>query len=228
MCKIISFIKYNDKIITRETLYNAWKENNDGTGIYYYDKRLKRSFVLKCCGDNNKDFDAIYRRIIYLTNDMNKTNFLIHFRLATSGLKSEAQVHPIKICGNIYLAHNGIEAAFDYKDDRSDTQNMAWWFNSYYFARNNIKQIDKLSVEQLKYLSKMFSLSKLILLQNDKRIVINEELGQYKDDKNIWQSWDERYIYKYYYNNKLYEIETPRRTKRQLQPWDPDNLGGDY
>lgn len=179
MCRILFNPK--NKPFDRDELKFSYQANPDGTGLYYYDKDLNKAFVHKWL--LGTDFDIIWKTVSELSLNKAICNVAIHFRFATSAGKTKAQIHPIKVNNTLYLLHNGICSRFDLDPTvMSDTQTMAFWFKCLNF---NLKQLK--AKKHHTYLNNVFSGNKLLLVDKDDYLIINSDLGEWKD--GIWRSW---------------------------------------
>jgi len=99
-------------------LKNGETRNSDGIGIAYL-KENEHLFTIK------KDFKAFKDFYEFLTLNIKKEDFLIvHFRIATSGLKDEGNRHPFPVINDkekirapnlsckMVMAHNGVLSQF--------------------------------------------------------------------------------------------------------------------
>lgn len=127
MCLIVSKNK-GVALPKEECLENAAQNNPDGIGIALH-KEGSNEIIIK------KDFTGIYTFLGWLHNNVSiNDSVIIHFRVATSGLKDEGNRHPFPITKNKELlretnlvcqsavAHNGVLIAYDKHVTYSDTQ----------------------------------------------------------------------------------------------------------
>jgi hypothetical protein len=132
---------------------------------------------------------------------------IVHFRLATAGLKNEANCHPFEVSSAVHMAHNGIiPIAQSISKEHSDT---------WHYVEQVIKPIadrDPESLWNCNAIQFLFAQSiggsKLAFLHEDGRyLLINEEAGHWDDEKSpsIWYSNDsyEKVCYGYGFNRPL-------------------------
>jgi len=86
--------------------------SSNGVGIYGFDS-----------GRYGRYLDPA--RALTVVRQEGDSEILLHLRLATSGHKGKAMLHPFRLPGGGFLAHNGIIGAFSYDPIRSDTAILA-------------------------------------------------------------------------------------------------------
>ena len=183
MC--IPILKKAEGTITKETLQNCWTNNSDGGGILYIkDRALHRLVELK-------EFDKFYEHYETALNEGGDSPMLIHFRIATSGSVIDQNAHPFIVNKNIGFIHNGVISETSYPKDAngqfldvSDTwvfnENLKtlkgnWWDNSFILSLLN-KRIGTTG-------------NKICFLTNlGKWTILNENLGHWRDNNNVWYS----------------------------------------
>lgn len=130
MC--IAILKPKDINIDKEVLQTCCDSNPDGMGFAYVDNGVVhiRKYM---------NFDTFYNDYIQVEN---KSNMLIHFRIATHGKVEVDNCHPFKLNHRMALIHNGIISGYGDKQTKSDTRdfidkvigNISWklWKNPSY------------------------------------------------------------------------------------------------
>jgi len=183
MCVII--YKPKKAYITRETLSECWDENPDGGGFMYSKNnvlQVHKGFM---------SFRKFYKQYRKCEND-NDSNFVIHFRIATSGLIDSNNSHPFYVNKSLGFVHNGILNCVDVpeKSNRSDTA---------IFNETVLKKLPKTFLKQKAYHIMLESIarqqcSKFAFMDNKGTCYIfNECAGVWQD--GIWFSnqrhkWD--------------------------------------
>lgn len=156
--------------LTKDQCIKFSKWNNDGFGFAYVDKD---KLIVK----KTTSFDQFYIQYTIAVNQYgNKSPFLIHFRLGTSGLNNEDNCHPFYVDKNICFIHNGIFREFSHDLSLSDTnifnKTVLFPIKDTIFTKKTIPINDY---------------NKLVFLNNKKQhVIINEDLGLWKN--NIWYS----------------------------------------
>jgi len=174
MC--IAIYKPAGKHVSKKTLKQCWRENPDGGGFMYANKGVIQ--ITKEIS-SFKAWYAKYRKAVEMHPDK---NFVIHFRIATSGKVDLRNCHPFRVNDNLAFCHNGIiNIKMPEKSKISDTLTF----------RNKILRM--LPEKWYKYeailkLIKGFIVSsKLVFLKSTGEVfIINEEKGVW--DKEIWYS----------------------------------------
>ena len=177
MCLLIAQNK-NSKVSNKK-LGVAWSRNHDGVG-YAFCKNGKitvRKFM------EFKPFKNSFNTDVKKYGS--ESSFLIHFRFATHGKTDLTNVHPFKINDNLVFGHNGVINEVKTDNKLSDTQ----VFNNIILKNLDVKFLES---ETLRFLIESFiGSSKLVFLDNYGKIdIINEGLGHWSEDKNIWFSND--------------------------------------
>ena len=202
MCLLIQQPK--NKSVSKEKLFNAYENNDDGAGFCYSDNgriviNKFRSF---------KKFYKHYNRAIK-THGVN-SDFIIHFRMSTHGTNNGTfNVHPFKINNKLAFAHNGIISGGGDSKKLTDTQ----LFNKRVlknlpnnFIKNNIVQT---------LLGDYIGNSKLVFLDNaGESFIVNKEMG-HRDKSGVWFSNDSYECnYGYCYGGYNYKHIAWNDTKR--------------
>ena len=179
MCRIL-FKRDNQNKFDKDELKRSYETNPDGTGILYYDASQDKMVVHKWLADTK--FEDIYKYLSEVEKNPDAKNIAIHFRIGTSGEKGFNQIHPQHIKNDMYLFHNGIMRQFDVSEKESDTQWMAKWLADTNFSFDKLE-----NPEYRKIYENIFSSNKLLIIEKDKFVFLNEDLGQW--DKGVWKSW---------------------------------------
>lgn len=170
-----------------QELQESYQANPDGTGLVYYDTNLQKLVMHKWL--LGTEFNTIWKYVSKLSGKKHIKNVAIHFRFATSAGKTIYQIHPIRVNKNMVLVHNGICSRFDLDPTvMSDTQAMGFWFKCLGHDLKTLKE-KKFKV----WLENTFAGNKLLLLEKDDYLIINSQLGEWKDD--IWRSWKGSSLY---------------------------------
>ena len=177
MCIAIYLPK--NKTLTMETLLNCAKSNPDGFGYGYFKNGIKITKNVKATRSILNDF--INNRLENIERD-----YIVHFRIATTGKISNLTTHPFVVNRNLIFCHNGILSDFSKGLSMQDIKSDTMEFNSKILQKlptNFIKQ------DCYKYLLEeaIGICNKMILLQSDgTTMILNEKQGHW--DKGIWYS----------------------------------------
>lgn len=200
MCRII--LNHQNQEFVKNELEESYRQNPDGTGLYYWDDKVKEPIIKKWA--KNTKFEEIWKEVSKLHRNKNYTNVNIHFRFGTSGGIGPNQTHPIEMDNKIFMMHNGVCQEFVWNNDKfSDTQCMAYWLNEL-LRMKHIKKLSELAEDEMlfSYIEYKFSGSKVVLMQEDKVLIFNEDLGEWKN--GIWRSWKE---YQYYGYESMIKVQ---------------------
>ena len=116
MCIAIANLKGNP--ISKKWFMNSWENNSHGGGLLYKEQGvLKQHYELT----DPEAFYKVYRKKI------NKSNVLLHFRIASKGVKTVDNCHPYMVSPELGFIHNGTiyTGLEDYGKEKSDT----WAYN---------------------------------------------------------------------------------------------------
>lgn len=179
MC--IALVCEPGKRVSNDVLWRGWSTNRDGGGFAFvqngevvidkgYMEYNPFQTALNEAWDNNPD-----------------SPFLVHMRIATSGLRSRANTHPFRIePSQAAMIHNGIlfEPAGEWEgtaDDRkSDTRVVAEALGSILDLETLLRSRDRIGVE-------VGGGNKLCFLYPDKTtVIVNENSGWWNG--GIWYS----------------------------------------
>ena len=170
--------------LTSEQIRNAWNANPDGGGIAYFDAngnvQAFRTLSLA-------KFERGYARLI--DEGAHNSPMAIHFRLATHGDSTIANVHPFRMDEHTMVIHNGMLPIVA-TDSRSDTcifvtetlsKLGALWFDDAHMWN----LVDN-------YCSNGYP-NKLIVLTNNpnakgRAYIVNQRSGYWNAEKTIWYS----------------------------------------
>ena len=174
MC--IAILKPKDATISKETLKICSEANPDGMGFAYVDNDTLYIKKYMKFEDFYNDFKEV----------QNKSNMLIHFRIATHGAVELENCHPFFLNHRMALIHNGIISEYGDKEKKSDTRD----FIDKVIGNISWKLMKNPSYREL--IGKAIGYSKLAILDiTGDYWIINEENGYW--DNGIW------------YSNKSYE-----------------------
>lgn len=127
MCLIVVKPK-NTALVNKEYLKNGAENNSDGLGIAYVKDNSNQVNI-------KKDFKNVEELIKFVEENIKiEDALMVHFRMATHGLKDEGNRHPFPITKNINslrelnvicnlaVAHNGVISEYNKDKKLSDTQ----------------------------------------------------------------------------------------------------------
>jgi hypothetical protein len=208
----------------------GYKNNGDGLGLAYWKSDNTNGLVTI-----KKDFDTIDQMITFINDNIGKDDLLIvHFRLATHGLKDKGNRHPFPITDNsglmrelelesrMVVAHNGIISQYNDHKKYSDTQKFVMDILGDPVIMNNIRNstIQKLIIE---YVGR----DKLAIGIGNGDLLL---LGEYEKDggcfySNTGYKVDRTYLYQRHWNgsydvnayNKSYSITDKRENAKPFE-----------
>lgn len=165
MCLIIYRPSYCG--IPEEHLWNGFINNSDGAGFMY--SAGKGVFVRKGFWDFEKFLEA-------LSDVPDNAELVIHFRLATHGVKDKRNCHPHKVNNWQWLAHNGIIHFKNPHDYYSDSACYA------YYLRDRLKKkIDRTDLGVIE--DEIGPNNKIVFLSRKGDVNIAWE------DKGVWEKF---------------------------------------
>jgi len=172
-------------ILPQQTFTNSWKANPDGGGYAFYDGR--RVVIKK----DLKDSDRLWKQY---AKDRKRYggDFLIHFRIGTSGLKDLTNCHPFRISETAAFIHNGII---------TDTVKAGNYSDTYHFNEDILKRLPQRYLNNhgiVQLMAGFIGYSKLVFLIKGRAFIVNESFGNWSDG-----NW---------YSNKSYECTIPKAT----------------
>lgn len=174
-------------IIPDAHLKESWDTNKDGAGFAYVHK--KKMVIFKTLTDYPL-FLSEYKKAKELAP---KSNFLIHFRIATQGGVNMENCHPFLINDSLAMIHNGMLRNTPVLPLRSDTN---------FLAHSILAKMGK-GIEydpEFKTICEIFTASfgnKLVFLNtNNDTFIINETLGHW-----LKGNWYSNYSYKNSYTS---------------------------
>ena len=100
MCIIV--YKPNDKVINRRTLKSCYESNPDGCGFMYSSNnelKISKGYF---------GFRSFYRAFRKAERANPESDFVMHFRIATSGKTDIINCHPFWVNKGLGFAHNGV------------------------------------------------------------------------------------------------------------------------
>lgn len=189
MC--VAVLKPKNIKISDETLKKCWDANKDGGGFMYsYNDKLIIRKELK----SFEKYIKLYRKHEKKIN----TDFVLHFRIATSGLIDLNNTHPHKVNEDTYLVHNGvIDRCSDANSKTSDTMKFCKFISN--LPSNFIH-----NKSMMELISGYIGTDKMIFLNKHGEIkIVNEKRGAWIDgcwfSNENWNytkkldSWTNRY-----------------------------------
>jgi len=161
--------------ISKETLLTCWEANPDGGGMLYVTDKGLQTFKEM---NSFKRFFAEYSKQRKANPD---SNFVLHFRIATSGKIDLNNCHPFAVNKSLSFVHNGMLSINPLNKAVSDT----WTFNE-----TILKKLPRDFYKNESYvrlLDMAVGSSKLVFLDSDNTpLIINEAAGHWKGDN--WYS----------------------------------------
>lgn len=178
MCLIIFTDNIAKTKLRREVLERGFTRNDDGAGFAYIEDgmvRLSKAYF---------DFDGFWGALRPVLDRIKAGPLLIHFRWATCGSANETNTQPVTIYRNrLVMAHNGVFSGLSLrtKEDISDSVRLAKMINGmewdFPFSGNKAMMLKAICGGS----------SKLVFLSGTgKHLIINEQLGKWKD--GAWYS----------------------------------------
>lgn len=184
-------------VLPLETFKNSFENNPDGAGIAYVGN--KGIEVIKEMADYKKLYDKYVE--IRQETDM---PILIHFRIGTSGIKDERNVHPFLVSNSLALIHNGMIDYNIVNKDYSDT----WHFTELIKSLKNADRVLNSDSIEFQMLSAFTRGSKVAFLHDSGQFsIINESAGHWAGD--TWYS-NKTYMECDYFNvggKKVYKYD---------------------
>lgn len=115
MC--IAILNQNNEL-PFDVIETSWDNNPQGAGLLYTDKNTKTLRAFK-----SYDLFDFYRNYLEVLDEAKDGIVILHFRIATQGVKSFDNLHPfINQKGNLGFVHNGIISQFvNHRSTKSDT-----------------------------------------------------------------------------------------------------------
>lgn len=210
MC--IAIYKPSEKVISRTTLENCFNSNPDGAGIAYR-KYLDDKIEISKGYFSFKEFYSFYKGLD------SSYEMLIHFRIGTSGKLNKTNCHPFLVNGKDAIIHNGVLNGFPYTKKKSDTNYLCnILLNGLDVNHSGLQAILEIAIGS----------NKIAIMPYCKPVVIlNESLGEYKDD--VWFSNDS-YKCKWYYPNisdfpySIYDTKSKRDKKDLISSFEDEKL----
>lgn len=179
MC--VAIVQQPHARISRAALAKGWHRNSDGAGMAYV---VDGKVVIDKGYMTYEKFLAAYERAVERYGD--KSPFLIHMRIQTSGDTDKHNTHPFKVRGGAMI-HNGILFTptgkhAQGKKKPSDTKVLANTLHNILVKEDII--LAKPEIEKV-----IGGYNKLAFLYDDGEfVIVNEEAGDW--DMGIWYSND--------------------------------------
>ena len=213
MC--IAILKIKGKRISDDVLKTCYANNPDGCGFAYVDNGIIKVFKTL----NFEEFLQEYKKV------EDKSNMLLHFRIATHGKVNVNNCHPFKLNHRMVLIHNGVISGYGGnkvdEDSITDTQD---------FINKTIGQIGWKNWKNPAFrelVGKAIGYSKFCILDaSDSYAIINESAGYWVDGN--WYSNKSYEPKKYTYSKKDYDYDndywygTKYKYDKTLNKWLPD------
>lgn len=164
MC-IIAIVP-KDKSISKNILYNMFKNNPDGAGIGYVDKYNNKLAIMKGIFTSKELYEK-YK----LAKERSNSYVIIHCRLATHGNIDNEMCHPFFVNKHLLFAHNGIISGMPKSKTKSDT----YYFNE--LVLKSFKEGFETNQYILDMLDKSLGYNKLVFLNDKGDITITNAEG---------------------------------------------------
>lgn len=162
--------------ISKETLKQCWKSNPDGAGMIYTANNQIQIFK------EMSNFDKFYKEYLKQRKSNKTSNFVLHFRIATSGKIDKTNCHPFSVNKNLAFVHNGMININQLNANVSDT----YTFNELILKKLPATFLNNHAILDL--IENYIGYSKLIFLDSDNEAsILNEDLGHWDADNN-WYS----------------------------------------
>jgi predicted glutamine amidotransferase len=192
MC-ILIMRRHDSVIMTDAALKNCWDNNDDGCGFSYVNtdhlgvNRIKTHKYMA--------FEPFLTKLRRCEAIAPESNFLIHFRIATSGELSTHNQHPFVVNEDCVMGHNGVlhKARKDPTKKDNDTR---------MFIKDTLQNLPDNWDENpviLELIESYIGTNKLAFLYSDNQyMILNDDLGSWED--GIWYSNNshkrKKYVYK--------------------------------
>lgn len=162
--------------INRETLQQCWKSNPDGAGMIYTNNGQLQIFK------EMTNFDKFYKEYSKQRKANKQSNFVLHFRIATSGKIDKTNCHPFNVNKNLSFVHNGMINIQQLNNSVSDT----YTFNELILKKLPNNFLSNHAIIDL--IENYIGYSKLVFLDSDNNAsILNEDLGHW-DALDNWYS----------------------------------------
>jgi len=175
MC--LAIYKPTESHIIKRQLRTGFRNNPDGAGFMFAaDNKLhiRKGFF---------SFRSFYKAYRQAERENPQSDFVIHFRIATSGVVDAYSCHPFYVHKNLGFVHNGVFKGFGGKI-LSDTQ---------HYNQTILQTYPKDFIYHKKIIKKLFEFcgyfNKLVFLNNKGESLIIGELNGIWDD-DVWYSND--------------------------------------
>lgn len=183
--------------LTRETLQQCWKSNPDGAGMIYTNNNQIQIFK------EMTNFDKFYKEYSKQRKANKSSNFVLHFRIATSGKIDKTNCHPFNVNKNLSFVHNGMITIEQLNKNVSDT----YTFNELILKKLPSNFLNNHAIIDL--IESYIGYSKLIFLDSDNNAsILNEDLGHWDIENNWYSNNSYQCSYtKTKVNNKTHQID---------------------
>lgn len=172
----------NKSSMLEESVFqNSFENNPDGCGMAYVIHGKVKVI------HNLTSWKTLYDEYS-MVRPLTKHPIMIHFRIGTSGVKDERNLHPFMVTSEMALIHNGVVSYSPIHKDKSDT----WHFVEFLKSLKNPHSLLNSESVEFNMISAITTGSKMCLLHRDGSYnIINEKSGTWNGD-----TW---------YSNKTYE-----------------------
>jgi predicted glutamine amidotransferase len=178
MC--IAILNQNHEL-SLETIGNSWHNNPQGGGLLFVNKKTNQLQSFKTF-----ELRQFYKAYLELLDVAKDNTMILHFRIATQGVKSLDNLHPfINDVSGLGFVHNGI---ISQHCDRSSQKSDTALFNDVVVSKltSDFVYDEDLQNRMTKYVGKW---NKLIFMNDDADVtIINENQGEWVNDQ--WFSND--------------------------------------
>lgn len=182
MCILI--VKQAGSVIDDVTLENSYDANPDGWGFSYVDLSDNKLIVKKAVSS----FSSFLKHYRKAEENNPDSNFLIHFRIATSGGIKKVNCHPFKLNEDIVFAHNGIFSNIyksELQGDENDTRAFGRLILGPLYEQDRYFYINPVTERLVEGFIE--SRNKVAILDVDNSFhIFNESAGEWKE--GIWYS----------------------------------------
>jgi predicted glutamine amidotransferase len=156
------------------------------------------------------NFDKFYKEYSKQRKVNKTSNFILHFRIATSGKIDRANCHPFSVNKNLAFVHNGMININQLNANVSDT----YTFNELILKKLPTTFLNNHAILDL--IENYIGYSKLVFLDNDNTAsILNEDLGHWDADNN-------------WYSNNSYQCTYTKATKAKTYKVDADYYNASY
>lgn len=186
--------KKKGKVLTDEQIYNSWENNDMGGGLLWNENKKLHSF-------KTYDYKEFLDKYKELRSRESVGNVVLHFRIATSGIKGIHNLHPFLVNDNLGFVHNGVLSGLG-----NTTYSDTYEFNEMLKTLKHDFTSCKVTKD---FISSYIGSSKLVFLNNHGTYtIINDKYGHWSDGN--WfsnDSYKQVNTYAYYGNTRVSKID---------------------